>query len=75
MSSADHTAAEKAAGQLQQNKAELHGSDGLKQAAHTNIQQAKGREDADKGTGQCGFAPVAGAKDHVKDQLSDRKEV
>ena len=54
MSSADHAAAQKAAGQLQQNKADLHGSADLKQAGETNIQQAQGKEDARKGTGEWG---------------------
>lgn len=54
MSSADTTAAKKAAGQLQQDQADLHGSHDLKKSGHTTFQHGKGMEDAHKDTGAAG---------------------
>lgn len=54
MSSADTAAAKKAAGQLQQDQADLTGSNELKTAGHTDLQHGKGIENADKETGAEG---------------------
>lgn len=54
MSSADTAAAKKAAGQLQQDQADLSGSGDLKQSGHTDFQHGKGIENSDKGTGASG---------------------
>ncbi|TKY90899.1 hypothetical protein EX895_000897 [Sporisorium graminicola] len=74
MSSADTAAAKKAAGQLQQDQAGLEGSHDLKNAGHTTFQHGKGIENAEKETGASGFGQVAGAKEYVKDQVSDQKD-
>ena len=54
MSSADTAAAKKAAGQLQQDLGDLHGSHDLRQTGHTAFQHGKGIQDADKETGASG---------------------
>lgn len=54
MSSADTAAAKKAAGQLQQDQADLHSSQDLKQTGHTEFQQGTGMQNADKETGASG---------------------
>ncbi|KIS72257.1 uncharacterized protein UMAG_12346 [Mycosarcoma maydis] len=74
MSSADTAVAKKAAGQLQQDRADLTGSHDQKSAGHTDFQHGKGIENAQKNTGAHGFSQVAGAKDDVKEKLSERKD-
>ncbi|SNX84065.1 uncharacterized protein MEPE_02773 [Melanopsichium pennsylvanicum] len=74
MSSSDTPAAKKAAGRLQHDQANLEGSHDLKKAGQTTFQHGQGIQDAAKATGASGFGEFAGAKDHVKDQVSDRND-
>ncbi|KAJ1030034.1 hypothetical protein NDA16_000947 [Ustilago loliicola] len=74
MSSANTAAAKKAAGQIQQDQADLQGSHHLNKSGHTTFQHGKGMEDAHKDTGAAGFGPVAGAKEFVKDKLEGNKQ-
>lgn len=54
MSSADPAAAQKAAGQLKQDAADLHGNKKLESEGEKQFDQAQGTQDAHKGTGEWG---------------------